>query len=152
MTAPNSRLLQRPFRRPRRAQLRRESQQEPEEARTIPLRARVIFLQVAAATLTIGAVMTVLLLAAEPAEPRRHFFSLGWPLSWASLYAVPPVRLVYSGYGELVLAILFANLFPALAFLLQTGELHRLLAMLTFPLTLLYLAALLALSLRAYYR
>jgi 1,4-dihydroxy-2-naphthoate octaprenyltransferase len=37
-----------------------------------------------------------------------------------------------------------ANLVPAFAFLLQTGELHRLLAMATFPLTLLHLAMMLA--------
>jgi 1,4-dihydroxy-2-naphthoate octaprenyltransferase len=42
------------------------------------------------------------------------------------------------------------NLIPALAFLLQTGEFHRLLALLTFPLTFLYLATNLALNLGRY--
>jgi 1,4-dihydroxy-2-naphthoate octaprenyltransferase len=112
---------------------------------------RVIFLQAAAATLTIGAVLTVLLIASNTLTPSAFLF-LGLAFVLAFLYAVPPFRLVYSGYGELVLAILEANLFPALAFLFQTGETHRLLAMLTFPLTLLYLAATLAVSLREYYR
>jgi len=112
---------------------------------------RVFFLQVAAVTLTVGAVVTVLLLAANKLAPTAFFF-LGLAFVLAFLYAVPPFRLVYSGYGELVLAILEANLFPALAFLFQSGELHRLLAMLTFPLTLLYLAAALSISLRGYYR
>ena len=112
---------------------------------------RVMFLQAAAATLTIGAVLTVLLIASGKLTPPAFLF-LGLAFLLAFLYAVPPFRLVYSGYGELVLAILEANLFPALAFLFQSGETHRLLAMLTFPLTLLYLAAMLAISLREYYR
>jgi 1,4-dihydroxy-2-naphthoate octaprenyltransferase len=68
----------------------------------------------------------------------------------AIFYAVPSVRLVFQGYGELVVAILFANLLPAFAFLLQTGELHRLLAMSTFPLTALALAFSLAYELADY--
>ncbi len=112
---------------------------------------RVIFLQYAAATLTIGAVLTVLLVAENKLTPQAILF-LGIAFLLALVYAVPPFRLVYSGYGELVVSILMANLFPALAFLLQSGELHRLLAMLTFPLTLLYLAAIMAISLPQYYR
>lgn len=66
------------------------------------------------------------------------------------LYATPPARLVTSGYGELTAAILAVNLVPALAFLLQYGDLHRLLAMTTFPLTLLMLAMQIAFNLRGY--
>jgi 1,4-dihydroxy-2-naphthoate octaprenyltransferase len=58
----------------------------------------------------------------------------------AILYSVHPIRLSATGYGELTTSILVANLVPALAFLLQTGDLHRLLAMSTFPLTLLHMA------------
>jgi 1,4-dihydroxy-2-naphthoate octaprenyltransferase len=61
-------------------------------------------------------------------------------------WAVPPFRLVYSGYGELVLAILWANLLPAFAFILQTGEIHRILPLITIPLTFLALACLLVSS------
>jgi 1,4-dihydroxy-2-naphthoate octaprenyltransferase len=68
----------------------------------------------------------------------------------AFFYAVPPVRLEASGYGELTTSILVANLVPAFALLLQTGELHRLLAMVTFPLTTLHLAMLLAFELPDY--
>jgi 1,4-dihydroxy-2-naphthoate octaprenyltransferase len=68
----------------------------------------------------------------------------------AFFYAVPPVRLESSGYGELTSSILVANLVPAFALLLQTGNLHRLLAMSTFPLTMLHLAMLLALELPDY--
>jgi len=48
------------------------------------------------------------------------------------------------------MAFFMANLIPALALLLQIGELHRLVAMCTFPLTMLYLAMSLALSLEGY--
>jgi 1,4-dihydroxy-2-naphthoate octaprenyltransferase len=68
----------------------------------------------------------------------------------AFFYAVPPIRLESSGYGELTSSILVANLVPAFALLVQTGDLHRLLAMSTFPLTLLHLAMLLALELPDY--
>ena len=61
-------------------------------------------------------------------------------------YAIPPTRLSESGFGELVLAIYFATLIPALSFLLQTDGYHRLLPMSTFPLTLLALAYLLLLD------
>jgi 1,4-dihydroxy-2-naphthoate octaprenyltransferase len=58
-------------------------------------------------------------------------------------YAIPPMRLAEAGYGELAMAIALGTLFPALAFLLQYGEFHRLLTFATFPLTLLALAYLL---------
>ncbi len=58
-------------------------------------------------------------------------------------YAVPPLRLSDAGYGELVLAVALGTLFPALSFLLQFRDFHRLLTFATFPLTLLALAYLL---------
>lgn len=64
----------------------------------------------------------------------------------AILYSVPPIRLSTSGFGELTTCILLANLVPAFAFVLQAGELHRLLAMSTFPLTALTLASMLSLE------
>lgn len=124
--------------------------EDPDDSETVEYQPpRVIFFQAAAATLTIGAVMTVLMFVAGKLTPVVLLF-IGLTFALAILYAVPPFRLAYSGYGELVLAVMTANLFPTLAFLLQTGELHQLLAMLTFPLTLLYLAAMLAVSLRRY--
>ncbi len=68
----------------------------------------------------------------------------------AFFYAAPPIQLANSGYGELAISILLANLVPALSFLLQVGSLHRLIAMTTFPLTPLYLAMSLALALPDY--
>jgi 1,4-dihydroxy-2-naphthoate octaprenyltransferase len=69
----------------------------------------------------------------------------------AILYCVPPFRLIYSGYGELIRSIIMANLIPAFAFMLQYGDIHRLVGMSTFPLTTLHLAMLLAVQLPGYY-
>lgn len=68
----------------------------------------------------------------------------------AFFYAVPPISLESSGYGELTTSFLVASLVPALGLLLQFGDLHRLLAMSTIPLTLLHLAMLLAFELPDY--
>lgn len=65
-------------------------------------------------------------------------------------YPVPPFKLEFSGYGELVLSLLVANLTPALGYLMQGGDSLRLLAMVTFPLTMLHLAMLLVFSLSSY--
>ena len=51
--------------------------------------------------------------------------------------AIPPVRLAGRGFGELSTALILAYLTPGFAFLLQRADLHRLLTIVTFPLTLL---------------
>ena len=66
------------------------------------------------------------------------------------LYSTPPLRLEGSGYGELIASVIIAFLVPAFAFLLQSGEFHRLLPMTTFSLTTLLLATLIALELPDY--
>jgi 1,4-dihydroxy-2-naphthoate octaprenyltransferase len=108
-------------------------------------------LLVAISALTGGAALTVLLYARGVLNLTAFVF-LGLGLALVFLYAVPPYRLSDTGYGELVAAIFLANLTPALAYVLQTGELHRLLPMLTFPLTALYIAMSLAISLQGYYK
>jgi 1,4-dihydroxy-2-naphthoate octaprenyltransferase len=115
-------------------------------ARNLP---RHNVLMLAATTMTAGTAVTLLLFSIG-ATNTGVFALIGISLLLSYFYAVPPVRLVYNGYGELTEAILVTNLFPGLAFLLQTGELHRLLAMITFPLLLIFLAVRLALSLENY--
>lgn len=110
---------------------------------------RHMVLQFALTTLSVVAVLTALLFA-QPGLNLPASIILGAAFILSFFYAVPPLRLVYSGYGELVQAILITNLFPTLAFLLQVGEFHRLLVMLSLPLTFLYLAMKLALSLKTY--
>jgi 1,4-dihydroxy-2-naphthoate octaprenyltransferase len=106
-------------------------------------------LYASAVTLTITTSLTVLLIRNASVTPLLVFL-LALSALGAIFYSVPPVKLSTSGYGELTASILVANLVPAFAFLLQYGDLHRLLAMSTFPLTALHLAMLLAFELPDY--
>jgi len=54
-------------------------------------------------------------------------------------YSLPPFRLANRGFGELLLAIHLAYIFPSIAFVLQSGDVHRFLAV-TIPLTFLTFA------------
>jgi 1,4-dihydroxy-2-naphthoate octaprenyltransferase len=66
------------------------------------------------------------------------------------LYAVPPVRANDRGFGELLLAVQIAYLFPSIGFLVQAGSYHRLLNACIVALTLLLLATLVALEFPSY--
>lgn len=109
----------------------------------------VTLLVAGAAALTAAASLSVVLLGQSHPSPQTVMI-MGLAFLGVVSYAVPPLRLVSSGYGELVSSILIANLTPALSFTLQTGELHRLLAMGTFPLTALCMAFFLASQLPEY--
>jgi 1,4-dihydroxy-2-naphthoate octaprenyltransferase len=109
----------------------------------------VTILVAAAVGLTAVASLTALMLR-ELSLPPAALLVMALAFLGAVFYSTPPLRLAFSGYGELVLAILYANLLPAYAFLLQTGEFHRLLAMSTFPLTALGLALALVYELADY--
>lgn len=113
------------------------------EDETIPERnwLRAAAFQLAIAFLAVAAVLTVFLFI-NGVSPNASLFAALILLA-ALLYALPPLRLITSGFGELTLAILLAALVPAFAFTLQVGELHRLLAAVAFPLTALTLAVLL---------
>ena len=107
------------------------------------------FLLVTITMLTVGAVATVMLVSQGAGTP-AFFAILGVAFLLSYFYAIPPLRLAYQGYGELMQAVLLANLIPALAFIIQTGDMHRLLALITFQLTALLLASLLVFSLPGY--
>lgn len=112
---------------------------------------RNTLLIIAITTLTVGALLTVIMVTAGAIKV-PSLIILGIMFLLAFFYAVPPLRLVYSGYGELVESTLHASLVPAFAFMLQTGELHRFLFIITLPLITLFLAARIALSLQPYAR
>jgi 1,4-dihydroxy-2-naphthoate octaprenyltransferase len=96
----------------------------------------------ALALLTVsGAIILTLFIARLLPLPGGILFGLAVLILVA--YSVPPLHLVDTGYGELILAVSMGTLFPALAFFLQTGEFHRLLTYATFPTTLLALSYLL---------
>ena len=61
-------------------------------------------------------------------------------------YAVPPVRFLNRGFGELTLAVHLAYVIPSIGFLLQAKETHRLLTVIIIPLTALALAYFLILN------
>jgi 1,4-dihydroxy-2-naphthoate octaprenyltransferase len=89
-------------------------------------------------SLTILASLTVVLINVAPLSPLLVVIVVLAFLG-SFFYSTPPVRMASSGYGELITSILVANLVPIFAFVLQYGELHRLVAMSTFPLTALHL-------------
>ena len=92
--------------------------------------------------LTILASLTVILIDRAPSSPLLVII-LVLGFAGAFFYSMPPIRLASSGYGELTTSILVSFLVPAFAFLLQTGELHRLLMISSLPLTALHLAMML---------
>jgi 1,4-dihydroxy-2-naphthoate octaprenyltransferase len=63
----------------------------------------------------------------------------------AVVYSVPPLRFVNRGFGEFLIAVQLAYVFPSIAYLLQADEFHRFLAI-TIPLTLLAFAYFIAMN------
>ncbi len=103
----------------------------------------------ALAALSCAAVMVLLLARANDLPPAGFLF-LALSLLLALAYTMPPVRLVNAGFGELALAVQISMFAPALGFVLQEGTYHRLVAIVSFPLTLLALACFVALDFPTY--
>ena len=112
---------------------------------------RDLLMYAAFASLAAATSLTLVLMQKEGING-SIFILQGLFLIGAIFYCVPPLRLVNSGYGELVRSIIMANLVPAFAFILQHEELHRLVGMTTFPLTMIHLEMLLAIQLPDYYQ
>ena len=66
--------------------------------------------------------------------PLSSFLFLGLSLAIILVYSIPPFRFANRGFGELLLAIQLAYVFPVIAFVLQTDDIHRFLAI-TIPVT-----------------
>lgn len=98
----------------------------------------------AALTLSISALAAIaviaILLGQEGALSPVAILFLGLSLLAVLAYAVPPMRLVDAGFGEFILAVHIGMISPALGFILQQEEYHRLVGIVSFPLTLLALA------------
>jgi 1,4-dihydroxy-2-naphthoate octaprenyltransferase len=60
--------------------------------------------------------------------------------------SVPPVRLIDRGYGEIANAVLIGGLPAIIAFMLQEGNIHRLVSYFSFPILLLTLSYLIAMD------
>ena len=111
---------------------------------------RTFFLQLGLTTLTIGSVFTVLLVANGYAN------SVVWLLIVCffilhTIFAIPPFEFNKKGYGDLIYAINIGVLSPAFAVVLQLGELHQTLLLLTFPSFFLLISLFLAFSLENYF-
>ena len=66
--------------------------------------------------------------------PLSSFLFLILALVVLLIYSTPPFRLINRGFGEILLAVQLAYIFPSIAFTLLTGTTHRFLA-LAVPLT-----------------
>jgi len=108
----------------------------------IPRRNVMLF---ALTCLTVLASLTVLMIAQVKPDP-VVWWIMGFAFLGAFFYSTPPVRLEASGYGELTTTILVAVLVPAFSFILQYGDLHRLIPMSTFPLAFMHLAMMIAIE------
>ena len=109
-----------------------------------------VLLRNAALTTSIGALGAVAAIAIMLGQvgaltPVAMIF-LGLSLLLVLAYAVPPLRLVDAGFGEFILAIHIALIAPAVGIVLQGGEYHRVVGIVSFPLALLALAYFLVLD------
>ncbi len=95
--------------------------------------------------LTIAASLTVLMFQYIYAS-QAGLLILGLFLAGELFFVLPPLRLIDTDYGEVSMAILRVGLIPALAFLWQGHEFHRLLIMTALPLMFLYLGMLVAME------
>jgi 1,4-dihydroxy-2-naphthoate octaprenyltransferase len=110
---------------------------------------RRVALMAALVCLAFLASFTVLVIS-EINPPPGAFLIMGLAFLGAFFYSNPPLSLESSGYGELVTSVLVGFLVPAYAFILQYGNLHRLVAMCAFPLVAAHMAMLLAFDLPDY--
>lgn len=101
------------------------------------LRNNILYISIAA--LTVTAFITYLLYINRALVLSSFILYLSSFLLILS-YAIPPVRLLNRGFGELTLAAHIAYIIPSLGFLLQAKENHRLLIVIIIPLTALALA------------
>lgn len=116
-----------------------EQPSENDENRPERVNLRNAALFVSLGALAAVAVIAILLSREGALTPVAILF-LGLSLLIVLAYAVPPLRLVDAGFGEFTLAVHIAMIAPALGFVLQQGEYHRLVGIVSFPLTLLALA------------
>jgi len=119
------------------------------ETNSARVRLRTVFLQLSAAFLTLVAALTVIMLRLRLVTPSSGVL-LGFIFLLLMAYSIPPLRMANTGIGELIIAVLLADLIPGVAFLLQSDQFHRILSIVTFPLTMLAVAYLLALEFRTF--
>jgi 1,4-dihydroxy-2-naphthoate octaprenyltransferase len=96
-----------------------------------------------------GSIFAYLLFLSAGSNTVSSLF-LGFIFLVVLLYAVPPAKLAYRGYGDLVLILLTANIIPAFAFTIQTGSMHSMIPMISLPLTAFLMAMVISTGLNGY--
>jgi len=81
--------------------------------------------------------------------PPAAFSYLVFSLVIILIYSTPPFRLVNRGFGEILLALQLAYIYPSIAFTLQSGATHRFL-LLAIPLTFLAFSYFIVLNFRSF--
>lgn len=109
-----------------------------DETRASRLKLRNTLLYISIACLTAGAAIAFILFNNGHFSLSSFLFLL-LAVLLTVIYSVPPLRFVNRGFGEFLLAVQLAYVFPSLAYLLQADEPHRFLV-LAIPLTLLAFA------------
>ena len=100
-------------------------------------------LQAALVTLAfVALLLTAMLIRGQ--SPSLAWVVIALVLPTALFYSAPPLRLVSSGYGEFLAALVVSAMVPTLAFTLQAGSMHRMLFLATAPLVLFNFAMILA--------
>jgi 1,4-dihydroxy-2-naphthoate octaprenyltransferase len=99
--------------------------------------------------LTVAASLTALLIRSKTLSS-LSLVLIGMFAVGELAFTLPPIRLVASGYGELVMSLLRVGIIPALAFTLQGHDMHRLIIMVAFPLVIIHVGMLLAMELPSY--
>lgn len=110
---------------------------------------RWVSLAAAGACLTVAASLTLTIQRSPHFSPATALILI-LIFAGSFVYAVPPVRLSATGFGEWVSILILAIGMPALGFSLQSGEVHRLVAMASFPLAALQTSMMLASELQDY--
>lgn len=95
------------------------------------------------------AMLTVAMMLQAAFTPLTNFL-MALAFLGGFFYYIPPVRLAFTGYGELIASLLMGFFIPAFAFELQTRELHRLLVMVISPLVFLHLAMMIVYGFESY--
>ncbi len=111
------------------------------------LRNNLLYISIAALTVT---AFIVYLLYLNKALALSSFLFLLSSFILILSYAIPPIRLLNRGFGELTLAVHIAYIIPSIGFLLQAKENHRLLIFILVPLTALALAYFLVLNFQTF--
>jgi len=118
------------------------------ETRADKFKLRNNMLYVSMASLASIAVIAYILFNAKHLSLSTFYFLI-LSIVIVLIYSIPPFRLINRGFGEILLAVQIAYVFPSIAFTLQTGATHPFLA-LAIPLTFLAFSHFIVMNFRSF--